>query len=412
MKNKSLSLNIIFTLLFLILSALFLIYIFRNIQNRECFEGPPYSWKYGEGHTCGGFLNTATELRTKLSDYNTRGFNRFHDNTLYRKNNLRNASHPYRNYCDVMNFNDLLAYKCLKKSPIEMEAIFVRANVASTIDYIYVYDEKSLYSYILAKITSQKDTFLSDKIVGPVYVCISQSPYLRYKSDYTKHIAFDKTLDARIDILNNRNPYYFEHIDSNGVQRFKTTTVDNRNSDANSISSLYCHILIVYPLYDKNMKLKESTKAKQKIITNQFLDITMKPHYTDNELCFIKCNKANTLTCGCLSRSMPNSINPSAKSPAATSTTANSETENNERDMPAYSSKCIDHTNNNAEGNFTMMYFVNPYSDSYGDGNIIEDPEPIDPLPGVSQQVSEDLHRAANTCSLSASIPPPTSTGK
>jgi hypothetical protein len=159
------------------------------------------------------------------------------------------------------------------------------------------------------------------------------------------------------------------------------------------------------------MLLKESTKAKQKIITNQFLDITMKPHYTDNELCFIKCNKANTLTCGCLSRSMPNSINPSAKSPAATSTTANSETENNERDMPAYSSKCIDHTNNNAEGNFTMMYFVNPYSDSYGDQNIIEDPEPIDPLPGVSQQVSEDLQRAANTCSLSASIPPPTSTG-
>jgi hypothetical protein len=30
-----------------------------------------------------------------------------------------------------------------------------------------------------------------------------------------------------------------------------------------------------------------------------------------------------------------------------------------------------------------MMYYVNPYSDSYGDGNIIEDPEPLDPPPEV-----------------------------
>jgi hypothetical protein len=394
MKNKSLSLKVIFTLLFLIMSALFLIYIFRDIQNREHFEGPPYSWKYGEGHTCGGFLNTNTELRTKLSDYNTKGFNRFHDNTLYIKNNLRNSSHPYRKYCDIMNYNDLLAYKCLKKSPIEMQAVFERVDVASTIDYIYVYDEKSLNSYILTKITSQKDSYLSDKIIGPVYVCISQSPYLKYKSEYTKHTAFDKTLDARIDILNNRNPYYFEYINNQGVQNFKTTTVDNLDTDGNAISSLYCHIVIVYPLYNKRMLLKEIDKAKQKLIINKFLDETMKPFYTDNELCFIKCNKASTLTCGCLSKT----LSVSDKSPAATSTTANSLTENNARDMPAYSSKCIDHTNNNAQGNFTMMYFVNPYSDSYGDGNIIEDPEPIEPLPNVSQQVSEDMYRAANTC--------------
>jgi hypothetical protein len=31
-----------------------------------------------------------------------------------------------------------------------------------------------------------------------------------------------------------------------------------------------------------------------------------------------------------------------------------------------------------------MMYYVNPYSDSYGDGNIIEDPEPMAPLPAIS----------------------------
>ncbi len=44
--------------------------------------------------------------------------------------------------------------------------------------------------------------------------------------------------------------------------------------------------------------------------------------------------------------------------------------------MPLYTSKCIDHTQRNKVADFTMMYYVNPYSDSYGDSNIIEDPEP------------------------------------
>ena len=397
MKNRITSLNIIFTLLFLIMSALFLIYIFRDIQNRECFEGPSYSWKYGEGHTCGGFLNTSTELRRSLSDYNIKGFNRFHDNKLYTKDNLRNAGHPYRNYCDIMNYNDLLAYKCLNKSPIEIRALFERSDVASTIDYIYIYDETSLYSYILKKIINQKDTRLNgNKIIGPVYVCISQAPYLIYKSDYTKHTAFNKTLDARIDILNNRNPFYFEQINNLGVQSFQTNTVDNLETDTSdsSISSLYSHILIVYPLYNKSMTLKETDKAKQATLITSFLDVTMKDYYTKNELCFIKCNKASTLTCGCLSRTSTSSI----QSPAATATSG-SLIENNKRDKPAYSSKCIDHTADNTEGNFSMMYFVNPYSDNYGDGNIIEDPADIPQLPGVSQKESEEIYRTANTCS-------------
>jgi len=400
MKNRITSLNIIFTLLFLIMSALFLIYIFRDIQNKECFEGPSYSWKYGEGHTCGGFLNTSSELRKSQSDYNTKGFNRFHDNTLYTKENLRNASHPYRNYCDIMNYNDLLAYKCLNKSPIEMRTTFENVlNVASTIDYIYIYDEKSLYSYILTKITNQKDRNLNgNKIIGPVYVCISQAPFLKYKSDYTKHTSFDKTLDARIDILNNRNPYYFEQINNLGVQSFRTNTVDNEETDASDyvMSSLYSHVLIVYPLYNKNMTLKETDKAKQASLITKFLDEKpMKDFYTNNELCFIKCNKATTLTCGCLSRTS----NSSSQSPAAAAT-AGSLTENNKRDKPAYSSKCIDHTKNNTEGNFSMMYYVNPYSDSYGDGNIIEDPAEIQQLPGVSQKESEEIYRMENTCSF------------
>ena len=61
----------------------------------------------------------------------------------------------------------------------------------------------------------------------------------------------------------------------------------------------------------------------------------------------------------------------------------NTEPFNELRDMPSYTSRCIDHTKNNKVSDFTMMYYVNPYSDSYGDSNIIEDPEPYILLPEI-----------------------------
>ena len=48
MKNKLFSLKVIFTLLFLIMSALFLIYIFRNRENFDSQNNQNYSWKYGQ----------------------------------------------------------------------------------------------------------------------------------------------------------------------------------------------------------------------------------------------------------------------------------------------------------------------------------------------------------------------------
>ena len=374
MRNKSVYLNIIFTALFIILSAIFLIYIFRDIRCREYFEGDPYSWKYGEGNTCSGDLNTNVELRNRKSDFVANKYNRFDNPSQYTKSNLRNTAHPYRKYCDVMNYNDLLAYRCLNQSPIKMHEVFKNpsVNVASTLDYIYIYNESSLYSYLLAKIQAQKNKLDGNKIVGPVYVCISQSPYLRYNSEYSddNNTPFKTFLDARIDILNNKNPYYLETISPVGKQSFITQTNDGK-ADPDIISSLYCHILIVYPLYDMNMTLKKETKAGQIALTTDFLEKTMSRYYTDNELCFIKCNKSSTLNCGCLTRT--------SQSPDTALYTYNNSTEfpfNESRDMPSYTSKCIDHTQGNNIGDFTMMYYVNPYSGSYGDSNIIEDPEP------------------------------------
>lgn len=405
MKNKinknNLSINIIFTLLFLIMSTLFLIYIFRdtllidssfiNIPFKENFVGSPYSWKYGDGHNvCRGSLDTNIELSKRNSSFRTAGYNRFENPALYNQTNLRSPSHEYAKYCDVMRYSDLLAYRCLRISPSNLVPILNAADIKNTIDAVFLYNDTSLFSYLVSKIQHQKNMLNDEKIIGPVYVCISQAPYLKYKNDHRSG-GLEKTfLDARIDILNNRNPYYYEKIDSAGVQSFETNTTERDDSDRTKTdiadaaiipSSLYCQILIIYPLYKNNddMILKNTNPVEQTTLITTFLDTTMTNYYSDNELCNIKCNKSLTLNCGCLS------YNPESSYPAQNNTyfdNATSYTQSIDKfDKPTYTSKCIDHTANpiNLNANFSMMYFVNPFSDRYGgdvngDNNMIQEP--------------------------------------
>lgn len=382
MKNrvaKAYGLNIIFTLLFLISSALFLIYIFRDIQYRECFDDQVYSWKYGEGNTCDGSLNTNIELQNTSSAFLLNNHNRFEDTSIYNRDSLRSSGSHYRKYCDVMNYNDLLAYRCLKKSPQEIKRVLDTSavSIANTLHHIFVYDEKSLYSFLAIEIAKQSfNREGNDKIIGPVYVCISQAPYLKYNNDQSS--ITNKYLDARIDILNNKNPYYFENIDLLGNQVIKTST-----DESGTISSLYCHILIIYPCYTVStsststatatdtstttftLKQGYDTKTTREAGITTFLNTTMASFYTDNELCFIKCNKAASLNCGCLTRN--------DASPTASSNTDTTKTDTT-TDIPLYTSKCIDHhiTGGITPGNFSMMYYVNPYADNYT--NLIKDP--------------------------------------
>ena len=373
MKNKLVSLNIIFTLLFIISSALFLIYIFRN---KEHFGSDFYTWKYGQEIGCKGNLNTNTELQNIYSPFNTGNYNKY-SKIEYNRDNIQSTTHPYTSYCDIMNYSDLLAQKCLKISPKDLSVKMNSADIANIFETIYIYNEHSLYSYLLTKIQNYKNT-INSKIKGPVYVCISQSPYLKYRSDLNDAIntPYSKDLDARVDILENKNPYYSELINNSGVQTFKT---DANDGDAPNtvISSLYAQILIIFPLYNKK---NEGKSGNSEDIINTFLTTTMTTYYTHNDLCFIKCNKSSTINCGCLNMDSNSEI-------SSKNTYYNSESGdmgNNERDYPRYKSRCIDHTNNNTPQPFSMMYFVNPYSDNYED--IIEDP-----LPQTITNYDEDI---------------------
>jgi hypothetical protein len=364
MKNKLFSFKVIFTLLFLIMSALFLIYIFRNRENFDSQNNQNYSWKYGQEIKCKGILNTNTELQQLNSYFNKEeeNYNRY-NKSEYNRINIQSTTHPYTSYCDIMNYNDLLAYKCLKISPQELSVHMDSSDIANIFETIYIYNENSLYSYLLTKIQTNKNS-INGKIKGPVYVCISQAPYLKYSSDLSDVInkPYSKYLDARIDILNNKKPYYSELISSDGEQKIKIEANDGEDPST-IISSLYAQILIIFPLYTKKMELKIDNEEET---INTFLNTTMKKYYTHNDLCFIKCNKSSTINCGCL--------NMNSESTTSSINTYHGTSGNTERDYPRYKSKCIDHTNNNNPQPFSMMYFVNPYSDNYE--NVIEDPIP------------------------------------
>jgi hypothetical protein len=381
MKNKSVSLNIIFTLLFIILSSLFLIYIFRK---KEHFGSDFYTWKYGQDIGCRGVLNTNIELQNNRSPFNTENYNRY-SKIEYNRDTIQSNSHPYTSYCDIMNYNDLLAHKCLKISPKDLSTKMSSVDIANIFETIYIYNESTLYSHLLSKIQNYKNS-LQSKIKGPVYICISQAPYLKYSSDLNDatNTPFSKDLDARIDILNNQNPYYSELINNNGVQTFKTEANDG-DDPPTVISSLYAQILIIFPLYNKK---NEEKSGNSEDIINTFLTTTMTTYYTHNDLCFIKCNKSSTINCGCLNMN-------SSSATTSINTYFNLDSGNvgnNEKDFPRYNSKCIDHTNNNTPQPFSMMYFVNPYADNYED--IIEDPLPqtISTISNDIEETGEDIY--------------------
>jgi hypothetical protein len=77
---------------------------------------------------------------------------------------------------------------------------------------------------------------------------------------------------------------------------------------------------------------------------------------------------------------------------------------NNGTDFPRYTSKCIDHTSNNTSKEFSMMYFVNPYSDNYI--NIIHDPDGE----AIDQDTGETIEGAPPPLYYDSGQPPTTTT--
>lgn len=394
--------NYVNIILIILLIFFIILNIYYSINIRNCilknnvydnFENPKIQFldtyqdeniQYGISGTfnnCQGNLCSTTTQ--KLIDNNNTFMNtdsQYHTNFTLK--NITDSSNNYKKYNDVMSLNALLAYRCLNISPLKIYTDLqtnLQGKVPCIYKKVYIYNEQYLFKFIKDEISkilgnnncdkydvyydnslpnnrSYCNTNLkldvqnnrgSNRIFGPIYVSISQSPYIRVN---------DKQVKARFDVLNNKRAFYTEKI-ING-NRVTQTETGGENS---SFSSLYAEIAIIFPLYEKITSSTGNNVFKMRLTNdgdrvNKFITY-ISQNFIKDELCNLKCNKSD-LTCGCLNATrtdMSKETNiPIQRRPYIHSSL-------NSSGIESYDSECLSH--DDKKTNYSMLYYINPYSD-------------------------------------------------
>lgn len=384
---------ILLLILFIILNLYHVFYVRKTYLNKELQENFIFSdtytdenidsstFQYCDPSINSECTNTYTALENNSADF-MNNYSRY--DTNYSLSNIQNTSHEYRKYNDIMTNKSILAYRCLKKSPKELQQILntLQNPIPSLYKKIYLYDEQSLNQYIedqlnnITNVVSQEiesnnmmdnsetsytmESFQehfqinseqikidldanknTSKLLGPVYICISQAPYIKYNGDMIK---------ARFDVTNNQRAYYIEER-INNIRRYDLQT---GNGTEDKLSSLYTEILFIFPMYKiKNTENGTTTIefANENNRNNNFISYITQ-YFVQDKLCFMKCNKSE-LSCGCLnanSDDMNTNNNIHIASDVSNST------------IKQYTSVCYDH--NTIKTNYSILYYLNPYGNT------------------------------------------------
>jgi len=252
----------------------------------------------------------------------------YHNKFIY--NTLAN---DYTNFTDVRNSDPLLAYSCINKSPNNIIlSLLNNNNISYKYNKLYNLDENSLNKHIEDVLKEIKNTIKSN-IKGPIYVIISQSPYLRYRGSI---------ITARFDTTNNKYSYYNEIVENGNIL-----------SSFDKNKSLYMEVLIIFPSYN-TIKNSDNSLSYKLALTNNistFINF-INTNKSNSDLCFLKCNNGFNLTCGCLNTTKENNrgITNSSSGPEG----------NN-----GYDAKC--HSEKNEQTDYSMLYFLNPYNPIFKD---------------------------------------------
>jgi len=316
--------------------------------------------------------------------------------TEFKYNNLISLNNGYRYYNDVMLHKPLLTYRCLNKSPLELKRLLDQRIVNNNPDVfpyiykkIYIHNEEMLVNFIKEQIRliitnsncnkfnskytnsttspeycntnlklNKQANLVTEEIYGPIYISISQAPYLRTGE------SGETIINARYDVINNERAYYVQ--DSGSITKKET------DGPSGPFSSLYGEILIIFPLYElsnitdskgkithENMKHLSITSNKNRL--DDFLSF-VNQYATKSNLCALKCNKS-PYYCGCLN---------------AEESDMNSDESVGIHDRPyidsglsaagikKYKSVCYNVVNSKNElTNYSMLYYLNPYNGNF-----------------------------------------------
>jgi hypothetical protein len=226
---------------------------------------------------------------------------------------------------------------------------------------LYIYNIRSIEMYLFSLIKSvfddkihkisQKGTPTStgtNKIIGPIYVCLSQSPYIK---------MFDEQMVARSDIVNHKKAYYTEEkIKGNTLITQETTSKDG------NFSSLYGEMIVIFPNYSMTLDLETGMEYFKYTGNYEKFFPSLNTLVVNETLCYLKCNKG-TLNCGCLnatSQDMDYKDKSNNIYIDSELLTDSSDGQSKYKSIKQYDSKCVN--NNNVQTNYSIMYYLNPYS--------------------------------------------------
>ena len=270
----------------------------------------------------------------------------------YNCNNTRYEEVYLREYTDIKNRDLLLAYGCITIKPSGFANNLIYFNntlnnnsykvmlTENEQTYVEYADIDELTKKIDAKIKEVINTAgllntAVDHLYFPIYVFISQAPYLK-----------NSTEDIKVT-NSNRGPggtdgYNFESC---------STNYEVKNSErCPSSFRMKAEVAILF----LGLNINGAFITDKNTVDNSIISLTnlLSEIKSDSKQCFLKCGTINdTHACGCLN--LKNSYNANNKS---------------------YNSVCL---TDNSPGDMTMVYFVNPYANSYSDSNYGNKPSTL-----------------------------------
>ena len=272
----------------------------------------------------------------------------------YNCNNTRYEEVYLREYTDIKSRDLLLAYGCIKINPRSFANNIKRFsdtlnnnsyNVMLTDNeqtYVEYADIDELTKKIDAKIKEVINTTgllntAVDHLYFPIYVFISQAPYLK-----------NPTEDIKVT-NSNRGPggdegYNFESCSTNYVVKNSEKCPSSFRMKA-EVAILFLGLNSLGAFITDINTVNNSMINLTNIIHNPEIK-------SDSKQCFLKCGTIDdTHACGCLNLK-------------------NSYTANNK----SYNSVCL---TGDSPRDMTMVYFVNPYANSYSDSNYGNKPSTL-----------------------------------
>jgi hypothetical protein len=270
-------------------------------------------------------------------------------------------ANDYNIYNDVMTLKSFLAYRCIQSNPRDFktrieQATFQGGPMATVYKKMMLFDEDDLNRYIASLLNEFKSKIdansnkATSKILTPVYLCISQAPYLNYQGQMIK---------SRFDVTHNKRGFYKETKTGN-TREF---VLESGNEASSEISSLYTEILLIFPYYktvSSNTGPNGAAVENYAFVADEsrlatFLNTIVASITSSDQLCFLRCNKS-PMTCGCLNAT-PNDMKMEQQNPPYTKAGINMQS------IKEYTSTCYNHED--IITNYSLLYYLNPYSTEF-----------------------------------------------